>query len=89
MFISVFCDLSSDNLEEVSLLLSQYGFSEIMKNLYECSSIDEAGLSRLKLDLDRNTDSYDQIRIYQYPMDNTLVISAMEKKKWRKIKVVL
>ncbi|MBN2737317.1 MAG: CRISPR-associated protein Cas2 [Spirochaetales bacterium] len=89
MFVSVFCDISADNHQEVSLILSQYGFSEVMKNLFESSSVDEDELARLKLDIDRSTDSYDNIRIYQYPMDDTLVISAMEKKKWRKIKVVL
>jgi hypothetical protein len=30
------------------------------------------------------TDSYDSQRFYQYPMEDTLVVSILKEKKWRK-----
>jgi len=39
----------------------------------------------LKRDIDRLTDSYDAVRIYQYPLENTLQISTLKDKKWRKL----
>ena len=39
-------------------------------------------------DLDRATDSYDRVRFYQYPFDDTLVITDLETKKWRRKKIV-
>jgi CRISPR-associated protein Cas2 len=38
----------------------------------------------LKRELDRLTDSYDTLRFYQYPMEDTLVISVLKEKRWRK-----
>ena len=31
------------------------------------------------------TDSYDSLRIYQYPLEDTLVVSSLKEKKWRKL----
>jgi CRISPR-associated protein Cas2 len=45
-------------------------------------------LARLKHDMDRVTDSYDRARFYQYPLDDTLVITDLETKKWRRKKIV-
>jgi CRISPR-associated protein Cas2 len=44
-------------------------------------------LVRMKKELDRLTDGYDVLRIYQYPMDGSLVVSSLKDKKWRKIVV--
>lgn len=89
MFVAISCDFANDDhRESISDLLFQYGFKQILKYLFESRSIDESSLASLKKDIDRHTDYYDSIRIYQYPVENTLVISSLESKKWRKMKVV-
>lgn len=88
MFVAVSCELSTDDHRKaVYDLLRQYGFSRVLKTLYESTTITDKYLARLKRDIDRATDSYDNIRFYQYPMDKTLVISSLEEKKWRKLTV--
>jgi CRISPR-associated protein Cas2 len=90
MFVAVACDFSNlDHRDALSDLLLQYGFRRILSNLFESATVDDTTLTRLKKDIDRNIDSYDKIRIYQYPVDNTLVVSTIEKKKWVKLKMVV
>jgi CRISPR-associated protein Cas2 len=89
MFVAVVCDFSNDDHKEIIKdLLLQYGLKQVIKNLFESTELNETQLARLKKDIDRETDSYDSIRIYQFPMENTLVISEMENKKWRKLKII-
>jgi CRISPR-associated protein Cas2 len=86
MFVAVCCDLSSsDHEKNVSTLLNQYGFKKIQQNVFEHTSINDIHLKRLKRDIDRMTDSYDMVRIYQYPCEGTLAISMLKDKKWRKL----
>jgi CRISPR-associated protein Cas2 len=89
MFVAVVCDFSNDDHKEIIKdLLLQYGLKQVIKNLFESTELNEIQLARLKKDIDRETDSYDSIRIYQFPLENTLVISEMEHKKWRKLKII-
>ena len=86
MFAAVCCDIASaDHQQAISVLLGQYGFKKMLKDVYEHISINKLYLKKLKRDIDKLTDSYDIVRIYQYPMDNTLVISSLKSKKWRKL----
>ena len=88
MFVAVSCELSTDDHRKVVYdLLRQYGFTRVLKTLYECTTINDKYLARLKRDIDRATDSYDKVRFYQFPMDSTLVISSLQEKKWRKLTV--
>ena len=88
MFVSVCCDLSSiDHEQAVGALLKQYGFFKMQAHVYEHTSINEEYLKRLKRDIDRLTDSYDAVRMYQYPLEKTLQISTLKDKKWRKLVV--
>jgi CRISPR-associated protein Cas2 len=85
MFVAVACDLGSeDHQSRVHSSLVEYGFKKVHDGLYESFTINDQGLLRLKRELDRLTDSYDGLRFYQYPMENTLVISVLKEKKWRK-----
>jgi CRISPR-associated protein Cas2 len=85
MFVAVAYDLGSeDHQRRVHTSLVEYGFKKVHEGLYESLTINEPGLLRLKRELDRLTDSYDTLRFYQYPMENTLVISVLKEKKWRK-----
>jgi CRISPR-associated protein Cas2 len=88
MLVAVACEIASDDHRKVVYdLLLQYGFRKIQKSLFESASVDDGSLMRLKRDVDRATDSYDKVRFYQYPMEETLVITSLESKKWRKLKV--
>lgn len=89
MFVSVYCDFANDDHEKnISELLLQYGFKKVMPRFFESTTIDSTTLVRLKKDLDRQTDAYDVIRIYQYPLENTLVITSLKDKKWKKFKIL-
>jgi len=88
MFVAVVCDLGSkDANHPIHRLLVQYGLKKVLENLYESAAMGEGQLLRLKRELDQQTDSYDMMRFYQYPMDNTLVISSLKEKKWRKLTI--
>ena len=86
MFVAVACDLGNeDRVGSVENLLLQYGFRKLQQNLYESAVISERHLVRLKKELDGLTDSYDSLRFYQYPLEDTLVVSSLKEKKWRKL----
>jgi CRISPR-associated protein Cas2 len=88
MLVAIACDPGNeDHRQKIHTLLLQYGFSKLLAGLYESATISENQLIRLKRELDRQTDSYDSLRIYQYPMNNTLVITSLKEKKWRKLTV--
>ncbi len=85
MFVAVMCEIvSDDNRKDVENILKLYGLEMKIKNLYETTSIGEKTLSRLKRDIDRATDSYDTVFFYQFPVQETLVVTSLEKKKWRR-----
>ena len=85
MFVAVACDFASeDHANEVHNILNLYGFTKIQSNLYESQKITENTVSRLKRDIDRATDSYDSIRFYQFPLEDTLAITSLKAKKWRR-----
>ena len=85
MFVAIACDLGSDDRRrELYSMLRQYGFEAVLEDVYESVSIHPGSLSRLKRDIDRHTDSYDTVRLYQYPSEDTLVISSLSGKRWRK-----
>ncbi len=86
MFVAVACDLgNADHRDSVHNLLLQYGCKKLQEGLYESATISEKGLLALKKELDALTDSYDKLRIYQYPLGETLVVSSLLEKKWRKL----
>ena len=86
--MAVTCECSSDDHRQaVHTVLRQYGFKAVLKDVHESASISETTLNRLKRDIDRITDSYDVIRLYQFPFDGTLAITSLKEKKWRRLKV--
>lgn len=85
MFVAVVFELGSDDRrKDLHGLLRQYGFEQVYRDLYESVTAKESLLPRLKRDLDRHTDSYDRLRMFQYPLDGTLVITTLRNKKWRR-----
>jgi CRISPR-associated protein Cas2 len=90
MFVAVNCDLGSeDSRIKVSDLLRQYGFRKVQTGVFESATINEKNLARMKLELDKVTDSYDLLRFYQYPVDETLIITSLESKRWKRLVVRL
>jgi CRISPR-associated protein Cas2 len=86
MFVAVAAEFASDDHRKAGyLLLGQYGFRKALRDVYESTGCSEAALNRLKKDLDRIADSYDSIRLYQYPVDGTLAITVLKEKKWRRL----
>jgi CRISPR-associated protein Cas2 len=86
MFVSVAVDAGSEErARELADLLAQYGLEKVQRGLWESAIVSPATLDRLKRDLDRSTDAYDRIRIFQFPVDGTLVLSTLREKKWRRM----
>jgi len=88
MFVAIVCDMGSeDSRAALYNLLPQYGFERVQKACFECAQLGEKHLAALKRDIDRITDSYDTIRLYQYPVDGTFAITVLKDNKWRRIVV--
>jgi CRISPR-associated protein Cas2 len=86
MFVAgVFEASSDDHKQALSELFIEFGFKKIAFNVFECSSLSENNLNRLKYEIDKATDSYDIVRLYQYPMEDTLAISNLKNKKWKRL----
>jgi CRISPR-associated protein Cas2 len=86
MFVSVAVDPGSEGrAKELAELLIQYGFEKIQRGLWESALITPTTLTRLKRDLDRAADGFDRIRLFQFPVDGTLVLSTLRDKKWRRL----
>jgi CRISPR-associated protein Cas2 len=86
MFVAVACEFANEDHRKAGYdLLVQYGFRKVLKDAFESATLSEMALGRLKKDLDRVADSYDGIRLYQYPVDGTLAITILKEKKWRRL----
>ena len=87
VYVAVFLELAGDG-RAVQEVVLQYGFKRVLRSLYESTTIAPERLARLKKDIDRMTDSYDRVRFYQYPLEDTLIITDLKAKKWRRQKIV-
>jgi CRISPR-associated protein Cas2 len=86
MFVSIAVDPGGEGrAKELAELLIQYGFDKIQRGLWESTVVSPETLGRLKRDLDRSTDAFDRLRIFQFPVDGTLVLSTLRDKKWRRL----
>ena len=86
MFVSVIIDPGGEeSASHLSELLTFHGFERMQRVCWESVTVNEKQLISLKREIDRVTDYYDVIRIYQYPVDCLLAISTLAKKKWRKV----
>ena len=86
MFVSIAIDPGGEGrAKELTELLVQYGFDKVQRGLWESTVVSPETLNRLKRDLDRATDAFDKIRIFQFPVDGTLVLTTLKNKKWRRL----
>lgn len=88
MFVSVVCDLGGeDSRAALYGLLPQYGFEKVQRACFESARITEKQVAALKRDIDKVTDYYDTIRIYQYPVEGRLAVSILKENRWRRVVV--
>jgi CRISPR-associated protein Cas2 len=86
MFVSIALDPGSEGrARELADVLGQYGFEKIQRGLWESAFVSPETLTRLKKDLDRATDAFDRLRIFQFPVDGTLALTSLRDKKWRRM----
>jgi CRISPR-associated protein Cas2 len=86
MFVSIAVDPGSEGrARELADLLGQYGFEKVQRGLWESSFVSPDTLNRLKRDLDRTTDAFDRRRLFQFPLEGTLVLTTLKDKKWRRL----
>jgi CRISPR-associated protein Cas2 len=86
MFVSIAVDPGGEGrAKELAELLIQYGFDKVQRGLWESTVVSPETLGRLKRDLDRSTDAFDRLRIFQFPVDGTLVLTTLRDKKWRRL----
>jgi len=86
MFVSIAVDPGGEGrAKELAELLIQYGFDKVQRGLWESTAVSPETLNRLKRDLDRSTDAFDRIRMFQFPVDGTLVLTTLRDKKWRRL----
>ena len=85
MFVSVVLDPGGlESSRAIVSVLSQYGFVKIQRACWEHTAVTEKRLHTLKKDIDKVTDYYDKVRIYQYPVNGFMAITELNKKRWRR-----
>lgn len=85
MFVSVIVEPGSiDSGEAIISILSQSGFVKVQKFCWENMKMTELQLSSLKKNIDRVTDYYDKIRLYQFPLNGMFVVTELKQKKWKR-----
>ena len=85
MFVSIIVDPGSiDSARSIASLLINTGFKKVLRSCWENAGITEEELTDLKKDIDRVTDYYDNVRMYQFPLNGLFVITELKEKKWRR-----
>lgn len=88
MFVSVMLDPGGE--ESARLLadvLATWGFDKVQRACWESATVSESSLIQIKQEIDRVTDYYDTVRLYQYPVEGVLAITVLSKKSWKRILV--
>lgn len=88
MFISVVLDPGGEeSARQLAEILATYGFEKVQRACWESASITDQMVLKLKQEIDRVTDYYDSVRLYQFPVEGVLAITVLSKKKWKRIVV--
>ncbi len=86
MFVSVVLDPGGEeSARQLAEVLIAFGFEKVQRACWESASINESLLAKLKLEIDKVTDYYDAVRLYQFPVDGLLAVTVLGKKKWRRV----
>lgn len=88
MFVSVILDPggeeSARNLAEI---LVTWGFEKVQRACWESPAVSDQTLIQIKQEIDRVTDYYDSVRLYQFPVDGLLAVTILSKKRWKRVVV--
>ncbi len=88
MFVSVILDPGGEeSARQMAEILASYGFEKAQRACWESASVNDQTLAKLKQELDRVTDYYDAVRMYQFPVDGVMAVTVLAKKKWKRIVV--
>ena len=88
MFVSVVLDPGGeDSARHLAELLATYGFEKVQRACWESVTISDQILVRLKQEIDSLTDYYDSVRLYQFPVEGSMAVTVLSKKKWKRILV--
>ncbi|HKL85145.1 MAG TPA: CRISPR-associated endonuclease Cas2 [Treponemataceae bacterium] len=86
MFVSVVLDPGGEeSARQLAEVLASWGFEKVQRACWESVTLSEASLVKLKQEIDRVTDYYDAVRLYQYPVEGSMVLTHLSKKKWKRI----
>ena len=86
MFVSVVLDPGGEeSARQLAEMLATYGFEKAQRACWESATINEKTLAKLKQDIDRITDYYDSVRLYQFPVDGSFAVTYLMKKTWKRI----
>lgn len=75
---------SVDSAKSLVNILTHSGFRKIQRACWENMNFTEVQLVELKKHIDRVTDYYDNVRIYQFPIDGMFVITELKQKRWKR-----
>ncbi len=88
MFVSVMLDPGGEeSARMLADVLATWGFDKVQRACWESATVAESSLVQIKQEIDRVTDYYDTVRLYQYPVEGVLAITVLSKKKWKRILV--
>ncbi len=73
-----------DTARALSNVLTHFGFKKIQRACWEHTGLSSDSFTSLKKEIDRVTDYYDTIRMYQYPLDGMFAVTELSKKKWKR-----
>ena len=86
MFVSVVLDPGSmESSKSLISVMTSFGYIKAQRACWENSAVSTAKLADLKKEIDRVTDYYDTVRMYQFPVDGAFVITELKQKKWKRL----
>ncbi len=88
MFVSVVLDPGGEeSARQLAEILLTWGFEKVQRACWESATIQDQNLVKLKQEIDRVTDYYDSVRLYQYPVEGVLAVTVLAKKRWKRVLV--
>lgn len=73
-----------DTARALASVLAHFGFKKIQRACWEHTSLSSDMFTSLKKEIDRVTDYYDTIRLYQFPVEGSFAVTELCKKKWKR-----
>lgn len=85
MFVSFVLDPGDiETSKAIVSILLKFDFKKVQRACYENLEISESQLSIVKNEIDKVTNYYDTIRIYQFPVNGNFSVTELREKKWKR-----